>query len=474
MSSKSSALLVSLLFLMIAIATASKSYEFFSSKQVIPPYLTSDNCSEITANSTLSCEDLPYLTERERLLSPYEGLPRFRSARTVPSDRYDFAAWSNSAPYEYFGARGVPIVVSDALEPPEFHLVSDVDRGGSIAVTNGSEVDQVYFEFDLDESFSSPQLWRWPALKPVDIVEDRHAPVGSHLDLFNFASASTSGLAREIELPFPLAFMAVPYSQTQPLLSMQKLVALASREAAKRAHAPVSSKHNVEVARMLHRYVQHTFLIGSDSYNKAPVETFLARNGECGNLNSMVQLLVELAGMPARLVAGFSPELRQIMPFSGHTLLEVKYSEGWGILDTYLDIFEPSVSTARLGESYLADKVVLGIDNTLFDSDVYGDSATLGRIFSYRRYGDGADRMPMQSHLQLGGEHAEYGLDWAFRVGAVGAPESLLATLPSSIQVYIRARFVRSRCIGRWNYSCGDPEAEASRWVVRRITLKTG
>lgn len=436
-------------------------------------YLTLQDCLTAGTTNTLSCEEISLLSERERLLTGYAGKPKTKSFVETPSKQFLNAKVSDpkNGGYQYLSAAGVEVTISKTLESPTF--TTEIDDAGfaSIMVSNGNKDDQLYIEIGNDPLFESSRIWRWPALKPNITEEDIPTTKNSDLYLFNLATGDINLYNRTIHLPFTTNMISIVPNADSPLLSMNAVVS-AGRSALKMkiTNGAIDARNaDVELTRMIHRYIQHGFLISSDSYNKPPVETFLARNGECGNLNSLAQAMLELAGIRSRLVIGFNPTVRQIKPAGGHTLVEVLYADGWGIMDTYMDLFQPDVDVSNLHKHSIGTKSVLSIDNTKFSESTYGSEVTLSNLFRYRFYGDGAQRLPMQSMLQLGDSQANYGRSWPLRKMRKKRQSENSIAPANTTPVYIRARFIQSKCSASWNTSCADPKAIASAWTQHTL-----
>jgi hypothetical protein len=416
-------------------------------------------CAKPRALKQFSCDEIGLLTESELDQHPYQGLPVRREFARELSDRFLHAQKLPFDEYRYLAGRD-EIRISQSVEVPEVEVRDAQSLYPTISVGNRQSSQQLYLEFDTEPTFTTRSLWRQPALVPVIEMEDLAGPDGSALNLFNFAT-SDSATVSETTVSFPIAIMALPIrdeSALQDLETVSRLIGLLV------PGQPGDVQHDIQVARTIYQYLVHSILIGSDTFMKTPIETFVARVGECGNINGLAQAMLEVNEIRSRLVAGFNPIARQVYPTSGHTILEVRFGERWGILDSYLDIFEPMVSVEDLAENPLGDKLIYDIDNSRFPEVTFGDYVDLKGLFRYRTYGDLASRLPMQTMAQLGDAEASYGTRWELRNHGQPDLAQILSVVPKVATIYVRARFVESRCSGGWQVSCSDPNAAASAW----------
>jgi hypothetical protein len=425
-----------------------------------------ETCRRPSALAEFSCEEIRLLDRSDLKDDGYDGppaevefvrelSPSFLNGNVFPRDHYIYLSKSDTE-----------ITISPELPRPAVEVVG-VDRPNPTFRIHGGRPDlKLYMEVDTSPDFDGPELWRWPAMVPEVEAQDLKSPSGAALNLFIFSSADADPLAREFEAPFPLVLMSTGKDPEDPLKSLEiksRLVGMLSRT--------VETDRTVWVARQIYKYILHSYLIGGDTYSKSAIETFMSGVGECGNLNSFAQSMLEFNGVRSRLVSGFNPIVRQAYPAGGHTLLEVRYDDHWGILDSYLDLFEPDVSARDLASAPLGDRVVFYVDRTRFPDLDFPDAVDMKSLFRYRRYGDTATRMPMQSMVELGGEEEEYGLSWKLRQGYGMTEQEVIEALPGETTIHVRARFIDSRCAGEWQRKCGDADARASEWTVSSFKI---
>ena len=424
-------------------------------------------CSRPAALANFSCEEVALLTEAELDEEGYAGAPAIKEFDGELSPSFLNGPVLGRNAYIYVSDSGTEIPVFSDLPKP----ILEVDGAAlpkPIFRARGGRPDlQLHIEVDTSPDFNSADVWRWPALFPYAEAEDLRTSSGSALRVFTFSSFNTDPFSREIEAPFPIVLMTTGREDGDLQRSLEiksRLAGILGRDA--------GSDRDAWVARQIYTYILHSYIVGSDNYTRKPIETFAAGVGECGNLNALAQAMLEFNGIASRFVSGFNPIVRQAYPGGGHTLLEVRYKDGWGILDTFLDIFDPTVSTRDLESDALGDRIVYRIDNRRFPASTYGEHLDLKNLFRYRIYADPATRLPPQTMVQLAGQEENYGLSWNLRSGYGLTDRMVVDALPVEATIYVRARFIESACIGGWSKSCLDPDAKASEWSVSSFEIR--
>ena len=414
--------------------------------------------------------DVDTLDEAERNLVPFAGKPSPTSYQrsSSPAMATPHVVSSDGDFNRYYAAPGVEVSIDPSLAPPRLEL-GDTDTLHPYArLLDGSypEGADFYFEFDTSPGFDSPNFWRQPALIPQTFPPDLTGRAGLGYDLFlsHIRSVTNAPSAR---FPFRVTAMALNVGWNaldfETLAKFSQLLGYGLQEA--------------DLVREVFTLNRQRILYSYETTKRAPIDTFKAGLGECIHANELAGTMLELNGLRFRTVGGFNPTVRNIYPGGGHASIEVLRSDGtWEYMDPYLDAYASKTNAENFRERPLGSTVVFTVDKRKYRSGELPDAVTLADLFKYRIYSDSADRLPPATMLQLIGDEQAYGRDWSLRQIEPHETLDLDRDVPDRFKVYVRARYVVSRCKISHDVSCGDPEARASAWAdasfdVRPIDL---
>jgi hypothetical protein len=416
--------------------------------------------------------DLNSLHRSERSLSPFQAAP-------IPAEyERDFSAQMSAehlvsktgAFNRYFSAPDVEVRVDPSLPPPAL----EIERPNSLYpavranVDNNLENASLYFEFDTTPSFDSPNFWRQPALVPETFPANLtgRAGLGYNIFLTHFRNIENS---REVQFPFRVTAMALPGDWNS--IDFWRLALLAQL-----VGYGLSEDDLIKEIFIINR---QRVLYSHETVKRPPIDTFKAGLGECIHANELTGTMLELNGLRFRTVGGFNPTLRNVYPGAGHASIEVLRSNGdWEYLDPYLDAYSPGTSAANFRDHPLGSTVIFRVDRKRYASAALPINVTLSDIFKYRIYSDSAHRLPPATMLQLTDGEQQYGQSWPLRLLKPSEHLNLQRDLPQQFRVYVRGRYIVSKCRVVHDISCADPDARASPWaetsfVVHPIDLLT-
>ena len=416
--------------------------------------------------------DVETLLDAERTLAPFQALPVEASyeRRLSAAMSIDRVA-SQGAFNRYFSAPDVEIEVDPGLAAPalEVDQTDPLYPTARLLSSLGPEDANFYFEFDTSRDFDSPNFWRQPALVPQTFPADLtgRAGLGYNLFLSHIRDVSNS---TEVKFPFRVTAMALPLEWAK--IDFSRLALLAQLVG--------HGLGEEQMIKELFTFNRQRVLFSHETAKRSPIDTFKAGLGECIHANELTGTMLELNGLRFRTVGGFNPTIRNIYPGAGHASVEVMRSGGaWEYLDPYLDAYSPGTSAEDLRNHPLGKTVIFEVDRTRFKSADLPTKVTLADIFKYRIYSDSAGRLPSATMIQMAGEERQYGRGWKIRDLEPNERLNLEKDLPSRLQIYVRGRYIISKCKVAHDISCGDPAARASPWaetsfVVSPVDLLKG
>ena len=178
----------------------------------------------------LDQEDVGLLSDRELNSAPIELEPWDKGLERTPSGAFTASAGEPGASMRYryevkvstFQAR--PMMHEDlhtdrSVSPPviKINLADPIYPTVSIPRLKGKDGTEAlyYFEFDTSPSFNSPNLWRYPVLKPIfgrgtQVPQNLGSRAGLSFDVFTTPQRNVDGHANEIRFPFRATAMRLP------------------------------------------------------------------------------------------------------------------------------------------------------------------------------------------------------------------------------------------------------------------------
>jgi hypothetical protein len=300
-----------------------------------------------------------------------------------------------------------------------------------------------YFEFDTEPSFDSPNLWRYPTLgagiQPLTTdwdanLENLTGRSGLSFNVLGTTQRGVTGHENEVKFPFRSTAMRLPANWSE----------LSFEELERHALALGYGLSSQEMIGEMYRYGRQIYSWGSDTISRSPIDVFRAGLGECLAVNNLIGAMLEMNGLRYRVVSGFNPKFRIIMPNGGHSVIEVldPKTGKWSYVDSFTDLMLPGVSVEELARGdNPASKLPVSYIVYPHNRAIFGDWFTLGQLFKYRSYGDSLTRLPMTSALNLRAGRGErsYGMSWSLNVAAPRAASELF---PQKQTIYARARYV--------------------------------
>lgn len=277
-----------------------------------------------------------------------------------------------------------------------------------------------YFEFDIVDSFDSPNFWRTPQLLPYKAEPDILGRAGVRYSLFRSGHHEPGGVAT-VAFPFRATAMRLPTDWHD----------LDRAELERQALSLGFGLDRESIIREVFNFVRHTIVWSAQSQVRSTLDVFATGVGACGQANAVCSLLLEMNGVRSRGVSGFDPAVRLKNGHGGHSVAEVFDPESarWSYIDPYLDIYLPGVPAAELA-AHPAGNLMLGAHHLL---------RPLRRQFMYRRYFDRLNRMIPASMLQLGGDESIWGTQWPLIKPREFEPRDLF---PEEITIHARARYL--------------------------------
>lgn len=283
----------------------------------------------------------------------------------------------------------------------------------------------VLFEFDISETFDTPNYWRTPALLPNFAEHDRASRRGAAFRLQT--PLETDGHAEVVDFPFRVSSMRLPWTEDglTPKAMMQQ------------ARAVGFGLDGEDLVEEVFNYARFMYHWSNDELLHSPYDTFVSRMGECGYINQLAGTFLEFNGVRYRSVGGFNPIARVSFPGGGHTAIEVWNEEDgrWNYMDSYLNILLD-------GPVRLADQTDAG-EKWIYDlppelHDKLGTYLGLSELFRYRKYFDVHKRADTVQMHRLENE-SDYGLGWDLLVAPEFAANDLF---PAEMTVHVRARYI--------------------------------
>lgn len=406
---------------------------------------TSSTSALLAAQTTL--RDALHFSEKEiSLLSRDEivfgyGADLRTTVDVDLNEKYFFSALINDGVdrgremFRYVNPDDSPVPINDALPVPIISVSAQHSMNPHISVPDAFDHDGnrllTLFEFDISPDFNTPNYWRYPALLPGKNTPDRWHRFGMK---FVFATAlDATGLETAIQLPFRVTAMRLPTAVND----------LSPAEMRKHAAALGWGLNKTQVIREVFDYVRFMVHWGDDRFPHTPYDTFRSGVGECGHVNYLAGVFLELNGIPYRGVSGFNPIARTVYPGGGHSAIEV-WNEAlgeWTYLDSYLNIrLDGPISNVENSELRH-----LPIYPAKPEISELGDHVGLGELFRFIRYHDKAGRLPgIPLHNML--DHSDdYGRFWKM---AKGRKYNVKDLFPDALTVYVRARYIDTNGVG--------------------------
>lgn len=403
----------------------------------------------LALDPNLGADDVRLLSDQELDLSPVSlkatpaAFPRRRSPEFKP--KLADASWPGfkyrywRSPRELHDLPTDPSLAAPLVEVDTTDPLYPIARVSKAVGASGHEA-LYYFEFDTTPTFASPNAWRYPSLKAIGIVDRPEHPLtdltgrsGLPLSAFAATQRNIDGRAREARFPFRVTAMRLPNDWAALTYKELELQALALG----RGLTPAAT------IREVYLYTRHSYVWGSDSITRSPLDVFTAGVAECSAVNNLVGAMLEMNGLRYRIVTGFNPRYRVAVPEGGHSAIEVFDSQTgrWSYLDSYLDAFFPGVSAHDLATGSDPASEIPAVTTLVRTHQQFGPSITFGQLFKVRSYGDNLTRLPMVSGLRLAnglGESA-YGLSWPLNKAR---PRPVRDLFPAAQTIYVRARWV--------------------------------
>jgi len=402
--------------------------------------------------------DVRLLTDDELDPAPVVLNASDRAFAREPSAKFvrkELAPSAAGARYVYMvrtgdGPNGIVVrelTVDRSIAPPAIHvdLADPLHPRVRVPRYAGPDAGRAlyYFEFDTSPHFGSPNFWQLPTLKPVlsldpdESMASRYADLtgrgGIPLNIFVSSQRGVDGRASEARFPFRATAMRQPADRS----------ALSFDDLERQALAVAYGLSPAETIAEIYRYGRDTYWWGWDTVPRSPIEVFLAGIAECSANNNLIGAMLEMNGIRYRIVEGFNPRLRVVLPRSGHSAIEVfdPATRHWSYVDSYLDLYVPGVSAQQLAGNALPASRTPVIETPPHERATFGPWITLGTLFKYRRYGDNLSRMPMTSMLRLRADASEdaYGTGWALNAVKPRPAQELFAERQT---IYVRARYV--------------------------------
>lgn len=323
-----------------------------------------------------------------------------------------------------------------------------------------------YYEVDNTESFDSVLSYRYPNLKPVtETISTGPTDVTNYNGVkLNVISSTIRSMSEDskfgskVTIPFNHDIFKILTPIDRNHIDYDLLYNV--------AHILGEGQSKIDAAHQIFSFVKMNLMWGGDDIVRQPIDTFLSKVVECGNMNSLVGLMYEMIGGRFRYVSGHDPHIRPKYPSEGHSLIEVyseKYNQ-WSIVDTFLDIFAENISASNVTQSKLNNLKVLEID------DGKDGILSFGELFRHRYYGDTLSRLPSASMAYYAGREHEYGLNWKL---VEFSPNLDLKT--TNNKLYVRARVIKSSCPLRYldfDSGCYGGVVSYSDWKVKTLELK--
>ncbi|MFC1610912.1 transglutaminase-like domain-containing protein [Myxococcota bacterium] len=398
------------------------------------------------------------LTEHElRLLRPQElGLelvPAPRAPTVDSSARFSRENRVNDTLSSYRYDLEPRIVAARRIPAPEFIWPPEPGTtAGSLQprisvrpLTQPGGVTNYYFELDTSDRFTSPNSWRSPILHNCNQAPDVDNRSQVVFCLFRSADREVDSTLASVEPPFRVSAMRLPARWRD----------LSAVELEKTGLALSYGLSRDRAVREIFEYVSHIYMWATNTSYRHPHEVFLAGIGSCGFTNGLAGLFLDLAGVRSRVVGGFNPIVRTVVPGGGHAALEVldTSGQGWTYYDPYFDVLLPGVSAAGLEHDAVASSIhVLAIRDTAartgndippdFPWGTTGEDLELSELFRFRQYGDhfgrtGGGLVPMTA---LVGSEDSLGADWPLLTPSQRYAATDL--FDDSLRIFVRVRVV--------------------------------
>lgn len=410
-----------------------------------------------------SLAEITALSEAEIVTAPFQEEP-------VRSDPARSSIFSNPPPKPqnlvpvYVAGQGRTLKVSSDIAPPTISVMPALRPQVSVNRAFDAEGREAfyYFKFDTDPSFTSPNLWRYPALINVDAVPDRRSRQGALFNVLQSPQRDVTGREAQITFPFRASAMRLPQWHELSFGEMEK-----------QARALGYGLRSSDMLQEVFSYVVHTYPWASDESNMTAFDIFTRGLGECGHINDLAGTFLEMNGLRYRGVAGFNPLVRQAKPGGGHSAIEVYDPDAmtWSYFDPYLGILVPGMSAQKIAYSRdLKDIPIYELYGALPQID---ERVTLRDLFRYRIYYDKRARLPMANMPTLFGRETSYGLDWALREAPQFSADQLFPE--GGVRIHVRARYIFSDVAPKhYAKPLGQPaHIVASPWSVTSFVAPT-
>lgn len=323
-----------------------------------------------------------------------------------------------------------------------------------------------YFEIDNTPDFNSPMLWRYPNLLPMYVVgrDKRLSNVFNPSDVTLYLHrASTRKMFEDGELSFPFTpkVMLAKFDKNRQKINIDNLEAISL--------LLTDGLGAEQRQRSVFNFVKLNQIWGGDTRLREPLESFAAKVVGCGHMNGVAGLLLELAGDRYRTVGGFDPHVRPSIPGGGHSAIEIYSKElgQWSYLDSFMDIYTPSISASELAENPVGNTFV-------YTKKINGEQydVTLAKLFRFRKYADGRSRRRGISMTHNGAEE-NYGMRWPTEVRDFDKKRYI----NQQTTIYVRGRYAHSGCAvafleaSNLDKNCNTDEVYLSDWVVRKFVV---
>jgi len=418
----------------------------------------------------------PYLDRRAVLAlddgelesRPIELMARDTSITTTPSFANVKPDVRDLTPtYIFIGPDGNfhPLETSKARSAPEITVAIRDDLKPRVTIPQafdeqGKEA-TYHFEFDTDPSFSSPNVWRQPALVEGAQERDPRSRKALDLDVLRTTLRGVDARQNSISFPFRVTAMRLPAWDKLDFAELEK-----------QSRALAYGLRHDQIVSEVYAYGRQVYLWSEDTVYRSPIDTFVSGLGGCGHVNGLIGTFLEMNGIRYRTVSGFSPRVRVAYPGGGHSAIEVfsPDTRRWSYVDPYLDVFLPGESVesiVRAGK--YNDLEIYPVESKFRD---LGDSVSLNRLFEYHVYSDSLGRLPTVGMPRLFGRTDDYGLQWKLNTAPVFTAKELF---PEEMTIYVRARYVFAGETPVRHFNDFTPPAgpvTASPWGTMSFTVK--
>lgn len=374
----------------------------------------------------------------------------------------DRASEKTDKPTQYFFLSNTPIPVEKNLTSPKLSMSKGDSQHPIFKITNLPKNGHAYYEFDTNPNFNSADLWRFPTLSPLNTQEDKTLRSGQVFNIFKTSNALLPGPDGAMKTPFRISAMALPAGGDASFTQMAKYAQLLG----------YGLDHDETISEIFSVNSQRIEQ-GSDTYKRNALETFSAGIAECGHLNNLTGVMLEMNGIRYRMASGFNPILRTKVPGGGHAGMEVINAAGnWEYVDPYVGVHASGVMAKDLSNSKYGEMRIFKTPPEMVGTYGLSEWVTLGHLFRYRTYYDPAKRVPMARAIRLEPSEQSYAKMLSLRVLSDDDILRPRTDIPKQVKIYVRARYVVSdTCAPNLVLGCSDREAVASEWTVSDFTI---